>query len=134
MNFSTCRTLFLIICQPEWEIYYAEYAKMAKGFSCCRATKQSFYGIRIYWFLCFMALCCQAEGVKSAVGPVSHPNRLCNWPGRFIWFLWATTSPFHWKYVPTFLSTWWPEVQHALMLLLFCNFSMRKNKNISPRR
>lgn len=45
MNFSTCRTLFLIICQPEREIYYAEFAKMAKGFSCSRATKHLFYGI-----------------------------------------------------------------------------------------
>lgn len=44
MNFSTCKTLFLIICQAEWKIYYAEYAKMAKGFSRCRATKQLFYG------------------------------------------------------------------------------------------
>lgn len=44
MNFSTCRTLFLIICQAERKIYYAEYAKMAKGFSRCRATKQLFYG------------------------------------------------------------------------------------------
>lgn len=44
MNFSTCRTLFLIICQAEQKIYYAEYAKMAKGFSRCRATKQLLYG------------------------------------------------------------------------------------------
>lgn len=44
VNFSTCRTLFLIICQAEWKIYYAEYAKMAKSFSRCRATEQLFYG------------------------------------------------------------------------------------------